>query len=75
MGMSRHVDEPSSSGTFSPRRILSLRLVRWFELDWHAAGSSETALTVMATRLGDIEEGLRVIEAAVSPGRRMTKSK
>jgi len=47
----------------------------WFELDWQAAGSSETALTVMAARLGDIEEGLRVIEAAVSPGRRMTKSK
>jgi len=35
MGMSRHVEEGSSAGMFSPRRVLSLRLVRWFELDWH----------------------------------------
>lgn len=47
----------------------------WFEFDWEAAGDPETALTVMATRLRDIEAGLRVIEAAVSPGRRRTKPK
>lgn len=47
----------------------------WFEFDWHAAGNAETALAVIATRLRDLEEGLRVIEAAVSPGRRKTKPK
>ncbi len=47
----------------------------WFELDWEATGNAETALTVIATRLRNLEEGLRVIEAAVSPGRRKTRPK
>ncbi len=74
----RHLEQCEHLATNEQLEVISEACgvpMAWFEVDWEAAGDPETALTVMATRLRDTEEGLRVIEAAVSPGRRRTKPK
>ncbi len=74
----RHLEQGEHLATNEQLGVISEACgvpLAWFEFDRETAGDAETALTVMATRLRDIEEGLRVIEAAVSPGRRRTEPK